>query len=124
MEIKTIKIKRLGNHWYFDINHDFLDELSFDEKIDRILSVLSNGEANEFELSIYETGCILHENTLQFSDESITRYFTTNDEFDICFWIGDKPFTISSNLYYLLEKEYGFNFHDTLYCIELCRIIY
>lgn len=120
MNIKEIKIKRLGNHWYLNVNHESLDEIALDEKIERMLFILDRSEEGEFLCTIYETGCILYPNTIQFSDDSLRRYFTTNDDFNIDFWIGDRSFQISSTLYSLLEYQYEFNFHDTLYCIELC----
>lgn len=121
--MKQIKIKKLGNHWYVDVNHNFLDEISLNSKIERVLNILSD-ENSEFSLCIYNCGNIIYKDSLQFSDESITRYFTTNDEFDIDFWIGDRSFQISSTLYYLLECQFNFSFHDTLYRIELCRNTY
>ena len=121
--MKQIKIKKIGNHWYLDVNHSSLDEITLDEKIEKILSRLQSG-CDEFKLVIYESGSILYNDTLQFADESLNRYFTTNDDFDIEFWIGDRNFKISSTLYYLLECQYEFNFHDTLYRIELCSITY
>lgn len=124
MNIKEIKIKRLGNHWYLNVNHESLDEIALDEKIERMLFILDRSRAGEFLCTIYETGCILYSNTIQFSDDSLRRYFTTNDDFNIDFWIGDRSFQISSTLYSLLEYQYEFNFHDTLYCIKICPNTY
>lgn len=124
MNIKEIKIKRLGNHWYLNVNHESLDEIALDEKIERMLFILDRSGEGEFLCTIYETGCILYSNTIQFSDDSLRRYFTTNDDFNIDFWIGDRSFQISSTLYSLLEYQYEFNFHDTLYCIKICPNTY
>lgn len=122
--MKKIKIKHVGNHWYLDIEHNSLDDISLDYKLEKYLSFLRKEDSDEYTIFIYESGSIVYNNSLQFSEESINRYFTTNDEFNLKFWIGDKSFEISSNLYYLLECQFGFNFHDTAYRIELCHNIY
>lgn len=121
--MKKIKIKRIGNHWYPDIEHNSLDEITLDSKLERFLSFHNDYE--EYCCYIYPGGSMIYNNTLQFSEESITRYFTTNDDFDLIFWIGDKSFKMSSTLYYLLECQFGFSFHDTVYRIDwTCQDIY
>ena len=113
-----IEFKKLGNHWYPSIEHESLDDLQLDQKIERILTkIASTNEFDTEKVSIYiiEQNTILHENTIQFRDEDLNRYFTTNDDFDFIVYIGDKTFPISSTLYSLLEELFNFNFHKTLY---------
>lgn len=115
--MKFLRFKKLGNHWYPDIQHESLDDIRLSEKIERVLSYLSKDDT--ISVYLYEENCMIYKNTIQFEDKSMCRYFTTNDDFEIIFWIGDHKYSISSNLYYILESLFQFNFHDTFYCINI-----
>lgn len=119
MSIKTITFKKIGNHWYPSINHDSLDEISLSEKVEKCLSVLDKSKSGNVSIWINEQNTILYPNTIQFRDEDITRYFTTNDDFDFIVYIGEKTYPISSSLYSLLEELFNFNFHKTVYSCEI-----
>lgn len=115
----TFKAKRLGNHWYLDIEHNDLYEIVLNEKIDRVLSKVSNDTVI---INLYEVYSIADENTIFFDESDILRYLTTDDDFNLRFWIGDHEFYISSDLYYCLEMNYNVNFHKSMYTIDLCGI--
>lgn len=117
-----IEFKKLGNHWYPSIEHENIEEIQLDQKVERVLTMLAS--TNEFDTEkvsiwINEQNTILCDNTIQFRDEDLNRYFTTNDDFDFIVYIGDKAFPISSTLYSLLEELFNFNFHNTLYACSL-----
>lgn len=117
--MKLLTFKKLANHWYPEIPHDYLDEIRLSEKIEKWLSFIDKDKDGFVSITLYEQNCYTEDSTLQFGDESLCRYFTTNDEFDLDFWIGNRKFTITSTLYAILENQFKFNFHDTTYNILL-----
>ena len=68
---------------------------------------------------IEEFGVISDHDILQFEEPDITRWFTTDDYFDMSVWINDHKFIISSDLYSILEQLYEFKFHENIYRIEI-----
>lgn len=110
-----VEFKKLGNHWYPSINHDNIEDLQLDLKIERSLSMLDKYKEGRVVLQFSEQNTILYNNTIQFRDEDLTRYFTTNDDFDFIVYIGERTFPVSSTLYSLLEDLFNFNFHKILY---------
>lgn len=118
MNIKIL-FKKIGNHWYPSINHDSLEEICLNPKIERIFSILNKTKSETISIQIEEQNTILYPNTIQFRDEDLNRYFTTNDEFNFILYIGNKEFPISSTLYSLLEDLFNFNFHKTVYSCEI-----
>ena len=119
--MKLLAFKKLANHWYPEIPHDFLDEIKLCEKIEKWLSFLDKDQDGIVSIGLYDQNCYIEDSTLQFGDDSLCRYFTTNDEFDLDFWIGERKFTISATLYTILENQFQFNFHDTTYNILLSQ---
>lgn len=119
MNIKTLTFKKIGNHWYPSINHDSLDDICLDSKVEKCLSILDKDRSEIVTFSINEQNTILYGNTIQFRDEDLNRYFTTNDDFDFIIYIGERTYPISSILYSLLEETFNFNFHKTLYSCEI-----
>lgn len=120
MNTKVLMFKKIGNHWYPSINHDSLDDICLNTKIEKCLSILDKNHSETITLFINEQNTILYDNTIQFRDEDLNRYFTTNDDFDFIVYIGEKTYPISSTLYSLLEEMFNFNFHKTLYSCEIC----
>ena len=117
--MKSIVFKKLANHWYPEIPHDSLDDIRLSRKIEKCFNILDSDNFGFITLMLCEENCLMDEKSLQFSDESMRRYFTTNDDFDLDIWVGNKKFQISSSLYFLLEQLYNFNFHDTGYRIHV-----
>lgn len=116
--IQSITIQKLGNHLYPNINHNCLSDIQLSKKIEKIL--YRHIHISTCEVVFYEQFDIIdNDNILQFREKDIVRYLTTNDDFDIHFYINDHEFIISSKLYSLLESQYNFNFHKTLYRIEI-----
>lgn len=104
-----IKIQKVGNHWLPNVNHDFGDNIYFDEKAERYINLLDRRTGNRGELEI-----LLDEdrlpwddlNVLMLGEQDITRYMTTDDDFNMRIYINHHEFTIHSDLYYLLEDQY------------------
>ena len=114
-----IRIKKLGNHWYPDIEHNDPYDLSLNDKIDRFLDFFDKENSGELEVYLLETYSFIENNTILFNDDDILRYLTTADEFNLRFCVDDREFEISSNLISLLEYEYNPNFHKACYKIEI-----
>lgn len=113
--MKLLAFKKLANHWYPEIPHDSLDNIRLSEKLEKLLCVLDKSRSGYIIVTLYEQDCFIEDSTLQIEDDSLCRYFTTNDDFDMKLWIGNHSFTISSTLYTILENTYDFSFHDTTY---------
>lgn len=72
---------------------------------------------------LYEQGdYIIEEGLVQFSDEDMTRYFTTEDDFTMRIYIDKYEFTLTSRLYNLLELNYQLDLHESVYRITLDEI--
>ena len=117
--LKQLVFKKIGNHWYLDIPHDDPADLALDCRLERFFDIM---DSNKF--GIMDRAYLIEEhftdnidNLLQFRDEDLLRYFTTSDDFQMVVYIGKHRFTISSRFYYLLEKQYQFNFHESIYRI-------
>lgn len=116
--IVSIKIKKIGNHLYPCIDHNEASEIQLPEKIEKFLSKFLRYD--ECEIVFYEQYDIIADyGVLQFKEEDIVRYLTTDDNFDMTFYIDGHELTISSDLYTLLEQQYNFEFHSLLYRIEI-----
>lgn len=116
----SFKVKKVGNHWYPDIKHErgYID--GFDEKIDRYLSIIDISKSNELTIEFEELGVIFAGiNIIYFNESDIVRYLTTDDVFDIRFEVNNHEFTIYSDIYWLLEYQFNFNFHKTSYKIHI-----
>ena len=115
-----LKFKKFANHWYPEIPHDDLRDISLCPRAERILERLDKYKLGEVEVSLTEEfGVISEHQILQFDETDITRWFTTSDDFDINIYIDNHHFTISSDLYSLLEIQYQFRFHENIYRIEV-----
>ena len=113
-----ITVKKVGNHWYPDIQHEFADEIELDEKVERVLKFLDKNHFGELEFYIYEQDIIL-DDIILFDEDDVLRYMITDDDFDIRIYIRGHEFLISSDLYYLLELQFNFDFQNNYYKIEL-----
>lgn len=121
MDIKKLTFKKIGNHWYPSIDHEDLEDIVLNSKVEKTLSFLDKNKIGSITLWINEQNTILYPNTIQFRDEDLNRYFTTNDEFDFIVYIGERTYPISSSLYSLLEELFNFNFHKMLYSCEISQ---
>lgn len=114
------KIRFIGNHWYPCIKHPRGYINGFCTKIDRYLSILDDSKYEELTVEFEELGVELNGiNIIYFNEEDIIRYLTTDDDFDLRFVVNDHEFTINSDLYWLLENQFNFNFHKTSYRIHI-----
>ena len=114
-----LKVKKIGNHWYPNLKHDNLDDLSIDEKFEKILTILDKENKGELEFLIYEVHTWLNETTIEFNDEDMWRWINTADAFDLRIYLHDYEYTVSSSIIDLLEDQYSMAFYNTLYSIEL-----
>lgn len=116
-----LTFKKVGNHWYLDIPHDFPNDLILDRKMELLLSRID--KLNEGIITnVYlqeQLGFISEEGLIQFTDKDLLRYFTTNDTFLMDLYIQDHRFKISSKLYTLLEREYHLDLHLSAYKISI-----
>lgn len=114
------KVKKVGSHWYPAINHEIGFINGFEEKIDRYLSVIDMTKSEELTIEFEELGVIFGGiNIIYFNESDIVRYLTTDDNFDLRFIINNHEFVINSDLYWLLEDQFNFNFHKTSYRIHI-----
>ncbi len=121
MRLINLTFKKLGNHWYLDIVHNYPNELILDPTIDRFLSYLDkNNDGILTNISLVEqSGFINPDGLLQFKDSDLLRYFTTNDNFVMTLYINNHKLSITSNLYFLLEQAYNLDLHEVAYCITI-----
>lgn len=117
MKFVPLTFKKIGNHWYLDIEHDNPQDLMLDPILERFIGKLDKfGEGIVSKIYLSEQGDIIFpEGSIQFTDSDLLRYFTTNDDFDMTIYINNHKFKISSNLYTLLETKYQFDFHISSY---------
>ena len=113
-----LTIKKVGNHWYPDINHLAGIDISMTKKVERCLDAICDG--NETISFLIEEVVFVNseQDLIYFNEEDITRYFITDDEFNLRFEINNKMFEISSNLYYYITHELELNFHTNMYKIK------
>lgn len=113
----VIIVKKVGNHWYPNLEHDDPSEIALSPKIDRLLTLLDKDHLGELHFVLSEVHSWLSINTIQFDDDDIWRYLNTNDDFDLTIYIGDHEFEVSSSLIDLFESQFNTNFHKNLYNI-------
>ena len=115
-----INLKKIANHWYPCIPHEAGYLVGFDRKIDKYLSIKDISKTEELTIEFEELGIIWGGlNIIYFNEEDIVRYLTTDDNFNLRFIINEHEFTISSDLYFMLESVYNFNFHKSSYKIHI-----
>lgn len=121
MKLINLTFKKLGNHWYLDLVHDYPNDLILDPTIEKFLSFLDkNNEGVLTNINLVEQDGFINPNGLiQFKDSDLLRYFTTNDEFVMKLYINNHKFTITSKLYFLLEQAYNLDLHEVAYSITI-----
>ena len=118
--IQKITFKKLGNHWYPCLEHESLSDLGIDPVFERLFNRMDKYNDEIINVYLYEeSSIIINEGLIQFTEEDILRYLTTNDDFIMDLYIEDHKFSISSKLYQLLEQNYNFNLHKFIYRIEV-----
>ena len=115
----TFKIKKLGDHWYVDLPHFNPNDLSLDPKMERILNQLNVNKVDEFRIGLREQNNIIGSTSvIQFEEQDVVRYLTTDDDFYITIYIKDHQFYITSELYTLLEEQLNLDFSQKLYTLD------
>ena len=121
MELTTLTFKKLGNHWYLDIPHDNAEDLVLDRRIELMLNrldVWKEGIITNISL-ICQKDFIDSEGLIQFDDNDLLRYFTTDDDFIMTLYINGHKWSISSKLYFLIEQKYKLDLHELVYKIAI-----
>lgn len=117
MKLIQLIFKKVGNHWYLDIEHDSPTDLILDKRVERLLDrldIYQDGKVSR--ICLIEQGDYIDpDGLIQFSDNDLLRYFTTNDKFMMKFFINNHKFKISSNLYTALENKFKADFHVSAY---------
>lgn len=115
------KIKKLGNHWYPSIKHHYDADISLDLKIEKVLDLYNRTfDVEEITIELQELPFIIEEEPIIYFDESdLTRYYITNDSFDLRFFIKEHEFVISDYIFSCLESELNLNFHENIYKIYI-----
>lgn len=114
-----IRVKKLGGHWYPDIEHENPTDLILDEKIEKVLNVFDEDNEGELVVYLWETHTFVDNATIIFNDDDILRFLTTDDEFNMRFLVHDIEFVISASLFSLIEFDLNPNFHKCFYKIEV-----
>jgi hypothetical protein len=119
---KRFKIRRIGNHWYPCVKHDYGGDISLDQKIERYFDQVSrcSGDTDEITIELEEIPIIVEDiNLIFFNESDITRFYTTDDDFNLKFEINEHEFEISSYLFGCFELQFDLNFHETLYKLHI-----
>ena len=121
MKLIQLTFKKVGNHWYLDIPHDNPFDLKMERRIEFLIQRLdtwNEGVVNNVYL-IEQGDVIVEDGIIQFTEEDLTRYFTTTDDFLMKVYISNHRFLFSSKLYQLLETQYHLDFHSSVYRISV-----
>lgn len=99
-----------------------LDDISLNEKLEKVLSHIDKENTEELQFIIYEVSSWTNNETVQFHDEDMWKWINTTDVFDMRFYINDHEYKISSTIIDLLEDQYKMHFYEILYGVELCSM--
>lgn len=99
-----------------------LDDISLNEKLEKVLSHIDKENTEELQFIIYEVSSWTNNETVQFHDEDMWKWINTTDIFDMRFYIDDHEYKISSTIIDLLEDQYKMHFYEILYGVELCSM--
>lgn len=88
--------------------------------MEKLLTLLDRNNYGELHFLLSEVHSWIEKNTIQFKDEDIRKYLTTNATFSISVYIDDHEFEVSTLLIDLFESQFNTNFHKNLYSINLC----
>ena len=117
----TLIIKKVGNHWYADVPHDCDVNITLDRKLEMLFNRINAQTGNDYISFTLEETLFMDDisNLICFNEEDITRYFITDDEFNMSFKVNNSCFTINTNVYFYITKALDLNFHFNLYKINL-----
>ena len=116
----TVKLIKVGNHYYPNLKHNNPEELVLDPKFERMVNLLNRDEYYYPTVYLHEINSIMpEEGLLKINEDDITRYLTTDDDFDLRVSVNNHDFKLSSKLYTLLEDNFNLELCKTLYKIEI-----
>lgn len=119
MKTITFQIKKLGNHWYPDIEHFDPNDLSLDPKMEYFLDKIDVNKTRNLTISLLEQEDIITSKYIvQFEESDLVKYLTTSEDFYLTIYIKDHPFYITSELFTLLEETFDLNFSQKVYTIQ------
>lgn len=119
MKIKKLDFRKVGNHWYPCVNHLFPEQIKLDFSIENYFNQLNKLQLEKISICFSEACYCDEENIIQFEETDILKYLTSDEIFDIRFYVDNNSFKVSSNLFLLLENEFDFAFNETVYTLEL-----
>lgn len=123
MTFVQLKFKKVGNHWYLDIEHEDPSDLVISPVLERFLSIYDFFKSGEVDVYLIEqNGFIVQDGLVQFSDQDLLRYYTTNDKFMMDLFIQNHKYKISSTLYSILETKYKLDLHTVTYRLSTYEI--
>lgn len=115
-------IKKVGNHYYPCIIHNIEDNIVLEYKIELCLdNFIRERGVSDITVVLEELSFIPEEldNVILFNEEDITRFYMTDDDFNMRFEVNNEEFTISAALFDCLERQFNAEFDLTLYKIHL-----
>lgn len=115
-----IDFKKVGNHWYPCLKHDDPNDLCLEPKVERLLSKIDYVGFGSVTMYVKQSHSIIgSKGIVQFTDDSIRRYLQTDESFLMSMYIDDYHYQISTELFTLLENEFGLDLYHNFYQLEL-----
>lgn len=114
-----IKVVKVGNHWYPNLQHSDPKELILDRKLEILFTRLDCSGLGELTFLLSEVHSWMTNDVIQFDENDIVKWITSDKNFDLTVYIGDHDFKVSSVLLDLFETQFNTNFHKNLYSINL-----
>ena len=117
----TLTIKKVGNHWYPNLDHNLGTDLSLGEAIENKLNELSIAMCTDkLTFIIEEVPWIINESEIIYiNEEDLTRYYITDDYFPMRFIVNNQEYSIEMSAYDLIITDLDLKFHTDLYQIKL-----
>lgn len=82
-------------------------DLVLPEKFNRYLNYINRENKDTIYVELFEQDAIvIKEGLVEFTDEDLTKYFTTAEDFNMTVFINKRKFTISTRLFTLLEENF------------------
>lgn len=116
---KILILKKIGNHWYPNINHGFGEDISLTRNIEHYLNLIFK-DTDIVHIGFEEYNIIFDEyGILYLNEQDITRFYTTDDEFNIRFELYNINLSINATLFMYIQNQLGLRFHEDIYKIHI-----
>ena len=115
-----VNFRKLGNHWYLDIDHNDPRDLVLYDKVERVLDLIDAYKFGHVSIYIVQQGIIIHTlGLVEFKDSEITRYISSDCPFNMTVKIDGHDFIISSKILKLIEANYDVDIARDIYRLML-----